>query len=217
MPIPDDTIFGPWPNGAACSYGDVRRMSEYERLESLKRRLDTFLIGQTQELAVDAQNKRKVYSPFPLAVMTCVAIEATGQIFYGVRNREAEGTRRDCFVAVAKSLHQNLSRPLTIEFRQQMKIRWPASDLTDCTHIVDLLYRFFRNSLIHAYRGHAVYLTEEDTATYKLDDGFLILNPYWFWTVFLDAYKNLWNEVSGAQANNPRRISCIGYLNELLN
>jgi hypothetical protein len=88
--------------------------------------------------------------------------------------------------------------------------------LHDCTTIAHLIYRFFRNSLIHAYRGHAVYLTADETDSWRLDDGFFVLNPYWFWRAFCIRYNALWIEVENAQDNNPRRISCISYINELL-
>lgn len=216
MPIPDEVIFGPWPDGSPCNYGEVRAMSSPERLGALKRRLDLWLINETQELARDAQGHTKVYSPFPLAVMTCVACEVVGQAFFGTNNREAEGTQRDCFVAVAKALDSHFSRPFSKKFRKRLESRWAAHDLRDCTTVAHLIYRFFRNSLIHAYRGYAVYLTAIEAVSWCQDDGFIVLNPYWFWTAFRTRYDALWDEVEHAQENNPKRISCLNYIDELL-
>lgn len=110
MPIPDTVIFGPSPDGTPVTYGDIRALDCDQQLASLKRRLDLWLIGQSQQLSRGPDGVTKVYSPFPLSVMTCVACEATGQVFYGNNNREAEGTQRDCFMAVAKALHPHFSR-----------------------------------------------------------------------------------------------------------
>jgi hypothetical protein len=216
MPIPDAVVFGPSPDGTPCTYGDVRAMNSSERLGALKRRLDSWLIAQTRELARDEHQDTKVDSPFPLAVMTCVACEVAGQVFYGAHNREAEGTQRDCFIAVARAVHKQFSRQLTQKFRQHLANRWPNLDLHDCTTIAHLIYRSFRNSLIHAYQGIAVYLTADETDSFRLDDGFLILNPYWFWEAFCTRYNALWNGVEHAQENNPRRASCLAYIDELL-
>ena len=216
MPIPDPVIFGPWPDGTPSTFGDVRAMDSTGRLSALKRRLDLWLIAETQEHALDDHGHAKVYSPFPLAVLTCVACEAAGQILYGAHNREAEGTQRDCFVALVRGLHQHFSRQLTQNFRQHLAARWPNLDLEDCTTIAHLIYRFFRNSLIHAYRGYAVYLTADEADSFGLGDGFIVLNPYWFWEAFRTRYNALWNEVEHAQENNPRRASCVAYINEIL-
>jgi hypothetical protein len=216
MPIPDEVVFGPWPDGTSGTYGQVRAMNAGERLQALRRRLDMWLIKQTRQLAAGEDGRTKVDSPFPLAVMTCVACEAAGQVFYGAHNREAEGTQRDCFVAIGHALHPHFSRQLTQDFRQRLAARWPDLNLQDCTTIGHVIYRFFRNSLIHAYRSQAVYLTADETDAWRLDDGFLVLNPYWFWGAFSARYDALWNEVEDGQENNPRRASALEYVNELL-
>jgi len=70
MAIPDTTYFGP----DNITFGDVRiAKSPLEKIEFLKKRLDSFFIYQ-----IDALDRR---SPFPLEIMCCIAIETLGAIF----------------------------------------------------------------------------------------------------------------------------------------
>jgi hypothetical protein len=69
---------------------------------------------------------------------------------------------------------------------------------------------------VHSYRGYAVYITEEDTQSWDLGDGYVILNPNWLWRALRARYQGIWAELENAQSNNPKRISCAAYLKELL-
>jgi hypothetical protein len=183
-------------------------MKDTDQLAALRRRLDRWLIAQTEHLL-------NVDSPFPLAIMTCVGCEAAGQLFYGEHNREAEGTQRDCFIAICGRMDQRLSRRFPKDFQERLQERWPAAKLQDCTTAADVIYRFFRNSLIHGYRGQGVYLTADETPNVDLGNGFLKLNPLWFWNRFRDRHTHLWEEVEHSEENNPRHLSALAYLKEL--
>jgi hypothetical protein len=216
MPVPDDVIFGPAEGGGASNYGQIRAMSESDRRKALKRRLDSWLIDQTSELLFDKSGERKVYAPFPLVVMSCIAIESLGQIFFGARNRNSEGVQKDCFVAIAKQIDQKFSRQLTLEFKEKLSRRWPGKDFAECNNFADLLYKFFRNTLIHSYQGYGVYITEDDTPSCIESNGFIVINPNWLWNSVCKCYSKLWKELDKAQDNNPRKISCNAYLNRIL-
>jgi hypothetical protein len=148
--------------------------------------------------------------------MTCVAIETLGQVMYGARNREGENRQKDCFVAVARALDKNFSRQLNTTIKTQLETRWKDKEVSKCSNAADLLYHFFRNSMIHAYRGHAVYLTETDTQTWMFGDGCMLLNPYWFWEAYKIRYQELFDEIALVNSRNPRRFSCIAYIDGLL-
>ena len=82
MPVPDEIVFGPDPSDpdhkSELNYGNVRALrSDLERVKALRARIQKFLVEQSAPMA------REVYAPFPLAVITCVGIEALGQIRFG--------------------------------------------------------------------------------------------------------------------------------------
>lgn len=83
MPVPDKTYFGDRVEGQfGITYGEVRMVTdEQEQLKLLQRRLDPLLIGQINELSLFNDNgSRKVYSPFPLTVLTLLSIETIGRV-----------------------------------------------------------------------------------------------------------------------------------------
>jgi hypothetical protein len=82
MPIPDEVVFGPDPGTGKLTYGEVRKLDDEGKLKALKRRLDGFFVAQVDELGKTETGPAKVYSPFPLALLTCVGIETLGQVMY---------------------------------------------------------------------------------------------------------------------------------------
>jgi hypothetical protein len=58
---------------------------------------------------------------------------------------------------------------------------------------------FFRNTMMHGYWGHAVYL-DHQIISWEIGDGFLVINPYWFWGGFKQVYANLFAEVQKHRA-----------------
>jgi len=82
MAVPDSVCFGPAENGEELNYGQVRALAEDEQFCALNRRFDSFFVSQVDELARIENNKRLVYSPFPLFLMTCVGIETLGKILF---------------------------------------------------------------------------------------------------------------------------------------
>ena len=84
MPVPDSVIFGPASESGEFTYGAVRKLQEEEQLRALQLRLGKFFISQVDELAKPAGGPSKVYSPFPLFLMTCVGMETLGKVFFGM-------------------------------------------------------------------------------------------------------------------------------------
>jgi hypothetical protein len=71
MAIPDETFFAI----EGITFGHLRNSnSTDERIQLLKKRLDSFFIGQIDALGMS--------SPFVKAIMSCIAIETLGSIFF---------------------------------------------------------------------------------------------------------------------------------------
>jgi hypothetical protein len=216
MPIPDNVTFGPDERGQPFSYGQVRQLSPDDQIVALKRRLDGFLIDQVDAFAEDENAERRGWSPFPLAVMTCVAIESLGHIMYRQLLDNKEESKKEPFLAVAYGIDKRLSRQLPKNFKEAFATRWErdAKKYKDSAH---LIYVFFRNTMMHGYIGQGVYLNHQ-IESLEIGDGFLVINPYWFWRAFKRRYEDLFEEVrTGDRTNNPGRKSCLEYLNEKLN
>ena len=92
MGVPDRAYFGHGLNGQGVSYGEVRAITdEQTRLILLKNRVDVLLISQVDELSKrDGNNGFKVWSPFPLNVLTLLAIETIGHIIGDVEKIKNE-------------------------------------------------------------------------------------------------------------------------------
>jgi hypothetical protein len=152
--VPDHAIFG--PGGGDLNYGQVRALPLQLQIEALSRRHGAWLVEQSRPLAASAG------SPFPLAVMAYVGMEALGQIAYGAGPNDRDLSYP--FVQVAREMDPLFSATLTPAFRAAFDSRWTgALDLkaktTSVGDAASLLYVFFRNSMIHGYRGRAVFLS----------------------------------------------------------
>jgi len=213
VPVPGYIIFGPNEHGQDITVADVRALPLAERTLALKRRLDRLLVGQIDELAKVQNGSRVVYSPFPLAVLTCVAIETVGQVFHG----PSKDDPKEAFVWMANRIDRMLSRKPPKAFKTAATVRWPNKKNQKFDSYSDVIYHFFRNTLIHGYHGRGVYLTEDETQTWSPDDGFLYVNPYWFWTAFRRVYDELFRELDeNPNDNNRLRMKCREYVERML-
>ncbi len=89
-------------------------------------------------------------------------------------------------------------------------------DFSDCKTVPDILYKSFRNKLTHAYRSYGVYITGDETNSWSYCDGYLQLNPFWFWSSFKAVYTSLFDEALAASAGNTRRDCVTKYIEEML-
>ncbi len=217
MPVPDETYFGSDENGTGVLYGMVRKeTNRVRRIQLLELRLRVLLVGQIDELYAAPNRPRKVYSPFPLAILTCVSIETLGRVFYLNDKKKDEKVQSYCFVSVVNHFDKQFSRPLNKEFKALLRKRFPEEQLDASGTLSQLLYSYFRNTFVHGYSGRGVYL-EEAEDSWVMGDGFLVVNPNWFWRRF----KQVFNEhflrlYANKEANNPFMISASIYVAELL-
>jgi hypothetical protein len=219
MPVPEYVIFGPKPNGQGqYTYGDVRELDSSNQMGALKARLDVWLLEQTGELCRNnEQGDRFVYSPFPLAVMTCVAIGTLGEIFYGDLSDDKE-RRSDPFRNVLCKIDDKFSRSLEKKEKEAFEKLWPKkfkrAKHRSAGHII---YTFYRNTLIHGFRGQMVFITEDaDVSVWAIKEGAIYLNPYQLWDAFVSkAYKAYWSLVF-SKGDCSEKTACLDYIATLL-
>ncbi len=157
---------------------------------------------------------KMVNSPFPLSVLTCVAVESTSHIFLRCESGTDDG--RILFFNFLLLMDPKFKPPMKKGFLKSMRQRWPSLDFSDCNTAPDIIYKSFRNTLTHAYRSYGVYITEDETNSWAYGDGFIRLNPYWFWRVFHSAYSDLFTKVHSAADGDVRCACCLKYLTQLL-
>ena len=212
MAVPDDVVFGPSAEGSPVTYGEVRSLSPEEKISALRRRLDDWLIKQTDELTKTEGGTRVIYSPFPLATMTCVAVETLGQVLYG-DSSAAQSHDDQSFVKIARKLDKRFSDQLRKDFKKRAAERWGRKSTAKFKSVAHIIYRDFRNTLLHGFQGRAVYLTE-DHDEWEYGDGVIELNPYWFWAAFKQAYSDAFELIEGNKC--VERTKCLAYIDELL-
>jgi hypothetical protein len=206
--IPDKVIFGEDALNNGITYGSVRNiMDENELINLLKLRLSVFFINQVQVL----QDSR---SAFPLATMTCIGIETLGEVLL---QKDDDDTSYQ-FVGIIRKVDQRFGRKPNKKFEAKLKEIWSEDDLKNIDCFGKIVYRFFRNTMIHGYQGKGVFLSYEDTKNIEFDDknAYLIINPDWFWNSFKDYFSNEFKLISNAQNNDPKRDNCLKYIHSLL-
>lgn len=199
--VPDHVVFGPAGNGKDLSYGDVRAMQTQDRVAALRRRHEAWLVDQSKALAASAG------SPFPLAVMTCIGMEALGLIAFGPGSK-----LKDPFVAVATVVDSRFTLPLSATFKANLVARWAVTLDPDArpgavgSH-ADLLYFFFRNSMVHGFRGRGVFLTGDETSDMSVQDadGTMTLNPWWLWARYEKAVTVTFDEIESSTASSSAK------------
>lgn len=206
--LPDELIFGRNSKNEVVTLGQVRNITDdTELIETLKHRLITYLNNQVEPLRTHG-------SAFPLAVMTCVGIETLGNIFF----LEDNDDKSFQFVSVTKKADQIFGRKLTKKFQDKLDAIWHEKDLKKIDCYGKVLYKFFRNTMIHGYQGKGVFLSYEDTATIMIDDqtSFITINPNWFWETYVEVFEKLFKEAIKGQPNNKFRINCLKYVRDYL-
>ena len=206
--IPDEVKFGHNAKGDLIDYGYVRQISDStELIDLLRIRLETFLINQVQPL----QESR---SAFPLTVMTCVGIETLGEIFI---DEDKDDTSFQ-FVEILKKVNQTFGRKLSKTYEKKLTELWSNKDIKNINCYGKVLYRFFRNTMIHGYQGKGVFLSYEDLDKIEIDEAtsFIKMNPDWFWNSYKDAFQKLFSDAKKAQETNTMRKNCVRYINQYL-
>lgn len=217
MPVPDHVIFGPNPPDGTFTYGQVRTLEGDDRYSALKHRFDTFLIAQINELGKEEEGKSKVYSPFPLFLLTCIAIEALGKALYRPSQPiPDEDAQREGFLTVCSKIDPRFSRQLCKKNKEGYDALWGKDEHKKVKSLAHVIYRFGRHTMVHGFRGKGVYLTE-DFDGWKFIDGAFYLNPYWFWRAFKSVYEQEWGALfENKEATNALKRSADEYLKEIL-
>lgn len=218
MPVPDKVVFGPAPVGH-YTYGHVRAMDEPAQFVAIRRRIETFFIAQVSELGVQSGGQKKVYAPFPLFLLGCVGVETLGRLFFGRVPREEENrqdVQREGFVMACSKLHQKFGRTLPKDQKGAFDALWGEDAHADITSVSVLLYKLGRHTMVHGYQARGVFLTEK-IKDMEIEEGALVLNPYDFWRMYLQAYDRLWNDFLKLQdGNHPQKISMRIYRDDLI-
>jgi len=166
MAVPNQTIFGVDENEASINYGTVRQITDENRLiRLLKLRIEVFFIGQVKPL--------ETVSPFPLSVMTCIGVETLGEITIA----ESSDDNGIQFKKNFGKFDTNLTKSLTKAEKELVKKNWPDKDGEKIKTLTDLFYKYYRNTMIHGYRGKGVFLESGLNPPFIFNDGFLIINP----------------------------------------
>lgn len=71
--------------------------------------------------------------------------------------------------------------------------------------------------MIHGYYGRAVYLTGDETSNVDFrDDGYVILNPQWFYERFSDTAEDHIEKMLKQQANGKLRKNGLKFVEKLI-
>lgn len=215
MKIHDDTYFGEKPEGGGILYGEVRKVADEQRkLELLKRRIDTLLISQISPLADFDNNRPKIWSPFPLMILTCLAIETLGRIIIETKtlkhDEESKTISKSIYILMDKTL---ANKPSKIFMEAQTKLRGKKDDKINS--FADVIYKYMRNTYYHGYQGKGVYLEHSINKMWIEGAGVLIINPYLFWSSFKQLYELSFVGII-SNTNKLYRMNAINYFTNLI-
>jgi hypothetical protein len=206
MPVPAEVYWGPNDDGASLHYGEMRAITDDDvRVRMLRKRLETLFNAQVEPLF----EKR---SGFPLVVMTCIGIETLGLAFHS--NEENQGGP---FIKACGGLHQKFNRKFSADFEAGLRSLWGENkEMNKITTLSELFYKYLRNEMVHGYQARGVYLSYEDTTSLdvKEKEGYVVLNPGWFWTSYKDLFNKYFYEQVGRRP--LLRTNCLKYIDGLL-
>jgi hypothetical protein len=187
MRVPDSTYFGDRPEGGGITYGEVRELSEDDRkLEILKLRLDSFLISQVKALTdKNPDGTYKIWSPFPLTVMTLLSIETLGHVIGDVKEVKMKNEQefsKKIATPIYKLMDKELSRGVSKKFHKAFKKLHGKDDRKSLDVYSDVIHKYQRNTFTHGYQAKGVYLSHQLEVPWLKDEeqGFITINPYFF-------------------------------------
>ena len=71
--------------------------------------------------------------------------------------------------------------------------------------------------MIHGYRGKGVFLKSGLNPSFIFNDGFLIINPDWFWTRFIEVFNSTFEQLlKDKKKGSGERTRCLDYIRKLL-
>ncbi len=223
MPLPDKTYFGNRTDTEfGITYGEVRMVTEeQEKLILLKRRFDALLIGQINELTLfNEEGKRRVYSPFPLTILTFVAIETIGRVIsdWEKIKKESENDQvKNIVTPIYQMMDINLSYKPTKKFYEAFEALHGFEDKKSIRKYSDVIHKYQRNTFTHGYQSKGVYLTEqiEEAILIQESEGCLYINPFSFWELFKKTYTEVFESIL-KKSNKDWRSNALNYFHNLL-
>ncbi len=173
-------------------------------------RIRGFLIAQYAELL-----DKNVSGPFPVSMAVMAGVGTLGEIFYSrPRPPDAGAENRESFRRFFVKFDQKLGRRPPLAFRNAFAERWEV----ECPQSVALIfYTYFRNSLVHGYYGHTVFVTGEGLNSFLLrDDGCVLVHPRWLLERLLTVAEEHVADVLKAPPQSALRRNALNYLHGLL-
>lgn len=222
MGIPDQTYFGEKPEGGGILYGEVRTITDEQRkLEILKSRIETFLIRQVNSLtSKDEIGNYKVWSPFPLNVLTLLAIETLGRIIGDLEKILNENEYEQSKVIVTpiyQLIDKNLARKPTKAFYKNFEKIHNTTDKKAIRRYSDVIHKYQRNTFNHGYQAKGVYLDHTLLNAWEVieDGGYIIINPYLFWDEFKKTFYSVFEQILNRRKMDWR-TNALKYFDRLL-
>ena len=217
--IPDKNVFGHHPNSnEEIKYGDARSANtDSEKILFLKGRLDSFLFKQISpfgELTEIAEPK--IWSPFPLTMLTLLSIETLGRIISDVERIEknSENKSRDFSRPIYKMIDSKLYAKPSKSFNESFEKRFKKSERKKFEHCCDVLHKYLRNSFYHGFQGKAVFLDHKHSS-WSIEDGFLVLNPYWLWKKCNETYQDIFATITDKK-NHDSLKNALNFFDKLI-
>lgn len=183
----EPTVFGPSikKDDSHIYANDLKGLSVGDRVRAFRARMQRFFIEQVDLFAPPRQP-----ADFPLAIMTCVGVEAIAAFKFGDKRRRRTKPKKP-----ATRHFQEFIEEMDPEFKEVA----PAPDGTG-RPLSDFIFEGFRHSLVHGFYGKWVCITnsntEADSWFYDPNEKSLVLNVYWFYRRFRELYDNYFESLS---------------------
>jgi hypothetical protein len=206
--VPGYVIFGPNPKGGDnLTWDSLRSMTESDdRIAALESRLRTYLVSGLADTA-------KTAHPFSAAALVMIGIGSLGEILFR-DGSSGEDASKQRFCKACNKIDQQFSRQLPNKGSSAFAKRWNTPKPKS---MAEILYTYFRNSIVHSFHGRGLYLTGEETDTVKLtDDGVAMLNPTWLVNQYEKSSGNLLTKLLGEEENGPLRRNALDFLDKLV-
>ncbi|MDR6562858.1 MULTISPECIES: hypothetical protein [unclassified Arcicella] len=222
MPVPDITYFGEKPEGGGIQYGEVRQIiDEQRKLLILKGRIDTLLIGQIDQLCLtNDDGNLKVYSPFPLTVLTLLSIETLGHIINDI-DKIKEANDYEQSKAIVTPVYQLMDTKLSYkpskDFYKSFEKLHGKDDKKSIKKYSDVIHKYQRNTFNHGYQSRGVFLTETINQAITIDNesGCLYINPYSFWELYKTTQDYVFEQILNSKRKEWRQ-NALKYFQRLI-
>jgi len=94
---------------------------------------------------------------------------------------------------------------------------WPTDEIKKISSYAELFHSYLRTSFIHGYRAKNVFLNDRLDEGWTFDNGFLIVNPHWFWMTYKKVFNDCFEKIfTTREKNNPYRQNALDYFDRLL-